>query len=119
MFIIVNFTATGTTEHNIRTQLGWSINAIFQKEIMKNVNLKTSLLLFADYEEQNHIDVNYDLFLNFKVNEFITTNFALQMIYDHDVDIEDDDGNVGPRLQTRNVLNIGLTINFGEKKKEE
>ncbi|QSE97635.1 DUF3078 domain-containing protein [Fulvivirga lutea] len=104
---------------NIRSQAGWSVSSLFQKEIMKNVNLKSSLLLFAAYEEPEHIDVNFDLFLNFKVNEFITTNFALQAIYDHDVDIEDDDGNVGPRLQLRNVLNIGVTFNFGEKPKEE
>ncbi|MEQ8573811.1 MAG: DUF3078 domain-containing protein [Fulvivirga sp.] len=104
---------------NIRSQAGWSISAMYQKEIMTNVNLKTSLLLFDAYDDIEHIDVNFDLFLNFKVNKYITTNFALQTIYDHDIDIEDEDGNVGPRLQMRNVLNIGLTFNFGEPRKEE
>ena len=104
---------------NVRSQAGWSLSSLFQKEIMTNVNLKTNLMLFAAYEEPEHIDVNFDLFLNFKVNEFITTNFSLQSIYDHDIDIEDSDGKIGPRLQMRNVLNIGLTYNFGEKKKEE
>jgi hypothetical protein len=100
---------------NLRSQAGWSIAAQYQKEIMTNVNLKANLLLFDAYEELTHIDVNFDLFLNFKVNEYITTNFSVQTIYDHDVQIEDSDGNVGPRLQLRNVLNIGLTYNFGEK----
>lgn len=103
---------------NIRSQAGWSLTSLYQKEIMKNVNLKANLMLFAAYEEPEHVDVNFDLFLNFKVNEFITTNFSLQAIYDHDIDIEDD-GKIGPRLQSRNVLNIGITYNFGEKKLEE
>ena len=104
---------------NMRSQTGWSVSAVYQKEIMTNVNLKTSLLLFDAYESLGHVDVNFDLFLNFKVNKYITTNFAIQAIYDDDVNIEDDDGKVGPRLQLRNVLNIGLTYNFGEPRKKE
>ncbi len=103
---------------NFRSEIGWSLTSGYQKEIMKNVNLKANLLLFASYEEQRHIDVNFDLFLNFKVNEYITTNFSVQAIYDHDIKIEDGDS-LGPRLQLRNVLNIGLTYNFGEKRLEE
>ena len=99
---------------NVRWQTGWSVNTQYQKEIMTNVNLKTALLLFGDYEESRHVDVNFDLFLNFKVNKYITTNFSLQAIYDHDIKIEDEDGNVAPRTQLRNVLNIGVVYNFGD-----
>lgn len=99
----------------VRSQVGASFNGSYQKGIMKNVNLKTSLLLFAAYNDITHVDVNFDLFLNFKVNEFITTNFSVQAIYDDDIDIEDEDGNVGPRLQLRNILNIGITFNFGDE----
>ncbi len=101
-----------------RSQTGWSVISAYQKEIMTNVNLKANLLLFGAYEEPSHVDVNFDLFLNFKVNKYITTNFTLQAIYDHDIQIQDGDS-AGPRLQLRNVLNIGLTYNFGEKKREE
>ncbi len=103
---------------NFRSQGGWSISAMYQKEIMTNVNLKTSVLLFDAYENLGHVDVNFDLFLNFKVNKYITTNFALQAIYDDDIDIEDSDGNIGPRLQLRNILMVGLTFNFGQPKEE-
>jgi len=102
-------------EKNVRSQVGASFNGGYQKEIMTNVNLKTNLLLFAAYDDITHIDVNFDFFLNFKVNEYITTNFSLQAIYDNDIDIEDDDGNIGPRLQMRNTLNVGITYNFGDK----
>lgn len=99
----------------VRSQVGASFTGNYQKDIMENVNLKTSLLLFAAYNDFSHVDVNFDLFLNFKVNKYITANFSVQTIYDHDIDIEDEDGNVGPRLQLRNVLNIGFVYNFGDK----
>lgn len=99
----------------VRSQVGASFNGSYQKRIMKNVNLKTSLMLFAAYNDITKVDVNFDMFLNFKVNEFITTNFSVQAIYDDDIDIEDADGNVGPRLQLRNILNIGVTFNFGDE----
>jgi len=104
---------------NIRSQFGASLTASFQKEVMTNVNIKSNLFLFGAYDDFNHIDVNYDLFINLKVNKFITTNFGLQAIYDHDIDIEDEDGNVGPRLQMRNALTIGFNFNFGDKLEEE
>ena len=103
---------------NFRSQGGWSISAMYQKEVMTNVNLKTSVLLFDAYENLGHVDVNFDLFLNFKVNKYITTNFALQAIYDDDIDIEDSDGDIGPRLQLRNILMVGVTFNFGQPKEE-
>jgi len=102
----------------VRSQVGASFTGSYQKTVMKNVNLKSNLLLFSAYNDFSHVDVNFDLFLNFKVNEFITTNFGLQAIYDHDIDIEDDDGNVGPRLQLRNTLNVGITFNFGDELKD-
>lgn len=99
----------------VRSQIGASFTGNYQKAIMENVNLKTSLLLFAAYNDIRHVDVNFDLFLDFKVNKYISANFTLQTIYDHDIDIEDEDGDVGPRLQLRNVLNIGFVLNFGDK----
>jgi len=104
---------------NVRSQMGASLTASFQKEVMTNVNIKSNLFLFGAYDDFNHIDVNYDLFINLKVNKFITTNFGLQAIYDHDIDIEDEDGNVGPRLQLRNALTIGFNFNFGDKLEDE
>ena len=103
----------------IRSEFGASLAAGYQKEVMENVKLKTNLLLFSSYSKFTNVDIIYDLFINFKVNDFITTNFGLQAIYDDDVDIEDDDGTSGPRLQLRNTLNIGLTFNFGDKLPED
>jgi hypothetical protein len=94
----------------VRSQLGASITSSFKKNVMENVELRSNLQLFGDYETLRKIDVLWDLFLVFKVNKYITTNFTLQMIYDDDIKIMRDDGTEGPALQVRNVLNVG--INF-------
>ena len=82
---------------------------------MENVLLKTNLLLFGDYSQLNHIDVFWDVFIDMKINKWLTANFSAQMIYDHEIKIEDEDGNTGPRTQLRNVLNVGIGYRFGDK----
>jgi hypothetical protein len=100
-------------------ELGASLSANVQRQLMENVNLKTSLLLFSAYSEMSHVDVFWDLFLDMQINRWLSANFTLQMIYDHDVDIEDDEGNFGPRTQLRNVLNVGIAFSLGDKPVKE
>ncbi|MCF8226516.1 MAG: hypothetical protein K9J30_11625 [Bacteroidales bacterium] len=62
-------------------------------------------------------DVNFDLLLNFKVNEYISTPFISQVIYDYDIkfDVVDDAGNVidtEPKIQFKELFGIGLTYSF-------
>lgn len=95
-------------------ELGTSLSANMQRQLMENVNLKTNLLLFSSYTEVTHIDVFWDLFLDMKINRWLSANFTVQMIYDHDIDIEDGEGDFGPRIQLRNVLNVGLSFSLGD-----
>ena len=102
-----------TPGDKFRSQLGATFNFSYQNEVMENVNIKTNLILFGDYQTLSFWDVNYDLFIDFKVNKFITTKFLLQAIYDHDIKGNSDDSNItGPALQIRNVLNLGVSIDF-------
>lgn len=97
----------------VRSQLGAAFTASYKESIMENVSLKTNLLLFGAYRDLGLWDVNYDLFINFKVNKYISTNFLLQLIYDDDIRGNSDDPDItGAALQIRNVLNFGLTIKF-------
>lgn len=96
-------------------EIGTSLEARLQRQLMENVTLKTNLLLFAAYSDLNHIDVFWDLFLDMKINNWLTTNFSAQLIYDHDIDIEDEEGDIGPRTQFRNILNVGVALSFGDK----
>ena len=91
----------------------------FKKEIVKNVELDTKLNLFSNYlEEPGNIDVNWDLLLNMKVNEWLSASLICNLIYDHDIDIAVDDNNdgviegSGPRTQFKEVLGVGINMKF-------
>ncbi|MDH5382602.1 MAG: DUF3078 domain-containing protein [Cyclobacteriaceae bacterium] len=102
-----------TPGDKIRTQLGSSLNISYNQIIMENVTVKSNMLLFGDYNNLNVWDVNYELFVDFKVNKFITTNFLLQAIYDDDIKGNNENLNIsGPALQIRHVLNLGITFNL-------
>ncbi len=102
-----------------RIELGGNISMQFKKEIVKNVELDTKLNLFSNYlEEPGNIDVNWDLLLNMKVNEWLSASLICNLIYDHDIDIAVDDNNVGvlegfgPRTQFKEVLGVGINMKF-------
>ena len=96
-------------------EVGASLSANVQRQLMENVHLKSNLLLFSAYAEMDHIDVFWDLFLDMKINKWLSTNFTLQMIYDHDIKIEDEDGQAGPAIQLRNMLNVGVVFSVGDE----
>lgn len=106
---------------NFRAELGGLLNAHYKKDLMKNIKLTTRLTLYSNYlEDPTLIDVNASVLIFFKVNEFFTANVSLNSIYDHDVkfDVDEDGVNDGPRLQFREIIGIGLTYQFGDKKKK-
>lgn len=102
----------------VRHELGAYIKTAFKTEIMENVLLQTKLELFSNYlENPQNIDVNWEVLINMKINEYLSTNINTVLIYDDDIKITDgvdDDGNpiVGPRVQFKEVLSIGLSIKF-------
>ncbi len=104
----------------VRSEIGGYLKIGYEDpEIFKNVGLKTNLGLFSNYlKNPQNIDVNYDLRLDMKINKYMTANFTLQMMYDHDVNITEygKDGTTvigfGPRLQIKQMLAAGLAYKF-------
>ena len=55
-----------------RGELGGYVKMAFKKEVLKNVTLDTNIDLFSNYlDHPQYIDVNWNLLLNFKVNDFL------------------------------------------------
>ena len=102
-------TAAGKTT---RSEYGGYLRALLKKDIMKNINLQTKLELFSNYEEATHIDVNWEVLIAMKVNKYISATVSTQLIYDHDIDILDSDGRVGPRTQFKEVIGVGISYKF-------
>jgi hypothetical protein len=103
----------------VRTEMGATVKALFKDEILKNVILDTKLELFSNYfENPQWIDVNWDLLLTLKVNEFISASIMTQLIYDRDIQFGMDTTGDGefdtfePRVQFKELLGIGFAYNF-------
>lgn len=96
----------------IRFEFGALLRIGYKKKVMENVDFSTGLTLFQGYSNFGKIDVNWETLLTFKVNKYLSTTFSTLLIYDDDVDVVRDDETVGPAIQFKNVLNIGLLYKF-------
>jgi len=89
------------------------------KEVFKNVGVNTKLELFSDYlNNPQNIDINWDTRIDMKVNSFLSANFGVQVVYDHDTPIpdEDDPTRMGPKTQIMEMLSVGLTYKMSNRK---
>lgn len=109
---------TGTGK-KFRGEFGANLTATFNKEIFKNGQLVSNLILFTNYKENpDKIDVNWENTLTMKINDFLAANIYNQLIYDFDIkfDVNDENGDVirqEDRVQFKNILGLGLTYKFG------
>ncbi len=93
---------------NFRFELGASVSVYYKDEVFENVVIENTLNLYADYlRETSNVDLDYTLGVAMQVNKYITTNLALQLIYDD---------NAIQGLQVREILGIGLKYAFFEWK---
>lgn len=114
----VDETDYGLEEGNkLLSEVGAQFYSAFSAKVLKNISFQNTVRLFANYNRVQNIDVNWETLMVLKVNKFLNTNFATNMIYDDDTDIKvrDEQGEVvaeGPRLQFKHVLNVGVNFIF-------
>ncbi len=83
-----------------RYEFGGIAKAVMKKEIMKNVTLNSKLSLFSNYSDNPQVDMDWEILVNMKVNQFLSTNLIAQLIYDKDqVD----------KIQFKEVIGVGIT----------
>lgn len=86
---------------SMRFEFGASIDAVSKIALMDNVDLKQKLSLFSDYlDTPGNIDIDYTLKLDMKINEFLSTNFTFQAIYED---------KAVSAFQIREVLGVGFS----------
>lgn len=100
-----------------REEFGGYFKMQYQTKVMENITFQTILELFTNYLDKGHnIDVNWTTLTTFKVNKLISATLATQLIYDDDVKVlrnaGDQKGTIGPDVQFKQVLGIGLTYKF-------
>ena len=97
-----------------RAELGAIVKSELNTPVVKNVDLNTSLTLFSNYlNNPQNIDVNWDVLLNMKINDYLSANLMTTLIYDHDILVPiDDEGNTGRRIQLKQLFGVGLSYKF-------
>ncbi|NBL65560.1 DUF3078 domain-containing protein [Flavobacterium sp. NST-5] len=100
-----------------RTEVGILITAAHKAEIIKNINLENKLQLYTDYLNNfGNIDIDWQMQLDFVVNKYVRANINTHLIYDHDIkakeEINGEQVTVGPKIQFKQALGIGLIYSF-------
>lgn len=112
-----------TAGQHVRAEFGAYFKLAYTKEVIKNIEMKSTLELFSNYlNNPQNIDVNGDVLFTFKVNDWFSASLNWTLIYDHDINIRTYDGGFGPRLQFKSVLGLGISYtmkNFVEETKEK
>lgn len=124
----------------VREEFGGYVKITYNEpKVFGNENLafKTNLSLFSNYADNpQNIDVNWDAMLTAKIAKYFTVSLSVNVIYDHDIDIQrynsdgtpvyilnedgvpytDGDGNPvpfkGPITQIKEVLALGFAYKF-------
>ena len=103
----------------IRTEFGFLVSSGFSKEIFANIGLNNQLRLYSDYLNKfGNIDVDWELNLDLRVNEYVKANVGAHLKYDDDVKFKKDldgDGKLdtgGARIQFKQLLGVGLVYQF-------
>jgi hypothetical protein len=97
----------------VKSMFGAKLLLTAQKEVAKNITLGTILGLFSDYlDEPQNIDVNWQVLIGLKVNNWLSVNLTTQLVYDNNVMITDKDGNTGPRTQFQEAFMLTVGYKF-------
>ncbi len=88
----------------MRYELGASISGYYKATLMENVTVENILNLYSNYlEDPQNVDIDYQLNVVLKINKYLSTNFALQTIYDD---------NSYQGFQIRQSVGVGLNYIF-------
>lgn len=99
---------------NSRSEMGATVKLDFKTEIVKNVTFQTKLDLFSNYfHNPENIDIDWNVLINMKVNDFLSANLITRLIYDDDVKILDPETETSsPKVQFMEMFGVGLTFKF-------
>lgn len=99
-----------------RSEYGAYFKFRYNKELAKNIEMKSRLELFSNYlDKPQNVDVNAEVIFTFKVNKWLSSSIQMNFIYDDDIKITDRNGNVGPRGQFKSVLGLGVSYTMKSK----
>jgi Protein of unknown function (DUF3078) len=87
----------------IRNELAFQIVSNLEKEIMKNLILRSKYNMFIPYDNFGHIDHRLDVAFLAKINRFMNVSLTGVILYDRDMDL---------KVQSSQALALGLSFTF-------
>ncbi|MBP5171445.1 MAG: DUF3078 domain-containing protein [Bacteroidales bacterium] len=100
---------------NMRWELGSTAKiAVSYNFFGDMLTLKSNADFFTPYNDSfGNVDVNWELLLGYHLSKYITLTFQYNLKYDDDIKYVDPEGNQhGPRIQSKEVLGLGLSYKF-------
>ena len=107
-----------TQGKQFRSEIGAYFKVKWNRTIAKNIEMKSRVELFSNYlHNPKNIDVNAEIVMTFKVNSWFATSLQWNTIYDDDINIRELNGKIGPRLQLKSILGLGVSYTLKNFKK--
>ena len=102
-----------------RSEPGAFIKIFYQSTFDNGFALSSKIEMFSSFlKEPENIDVKWSTFITYKISKYFAATFSLDLVYDDDAIIKQDingDGVkeiVGPRLQSKQTLGIGVALSL-------
>lgn len=100
-----------------KLELGAQLKIDYKQQLSKDVAVMSTLILFSDFlNKPQNIKVNWELFVDTKINRYFSANIRTNLLYDDNILITDKNGVPDKRVQFKEILSIGFSHTFGQKK---
>jgi hypothetical protein len=101
-----------------KLELGAQLKVDYKQQLSKDVAVASTLILFSDFlGKPQNIKVNWDLFIDTKINKYFSANIRTNLIYDDNILIPDKNSVLNKRVQFKEILSIGFSHTFGQYKR--
>lgn len=108
-----------TTGENLKVEVGTFISSEWKTSVMENIKMSNKLILYSDYlNKYGNVDINWEVNFDLTINKHVTANVGSHFLYDDDVKHKEDLNNdgklvpLGPKIQIKQVLGVGLFYSF-------
>ena len=99
----------------VKNELGAFLSANYNKKLGSNIQFKTKLDLFSNYNKNpQNVDIFWTNVITAKITKYINFSFNVDMIYDDDT--QNVDPAKGPAPQWLQLMGIGFAYNFANRK---
>ncbi len=101
---------------HIRYEFGAFFDLYYKKELWKNITMENMLKLYSNYlDKPQNVDIDYTLSIFMKVNDYISANIGVQLVYDDNTKLPYEDSGITKyrsHLQVKQLFGAGFTYKF-------